>query len=591
MRQTILTYQGSEFNKDKLIVDIARLKSDISDIAHKKVLFKIYLCESDEPLIEDISLVLDSYYPEAEYVGLTTNSNIVLGKLEDSSITFVCNIFEDGDTDVKVFQYELTDTTQDSIVDDFTGKVEENPWINFIEMFENVRDMSITHFCDKISHISEEIDMVGAGAFDRDLNYDRIYVFSKGFKPSTTTVAFVCYGGKNLHTKYAHISGWKAFGKQLLINKSYNNIIYEIDGKPAYETYRRYLKIKNDDYFYNNVIEFPLLCRYNGVTVPRVPAECMEDGSLLLASDVVEGTYARLAYGDPQTIMQTIKKSIASFDDFIPETISMYNCASRRFYWGDDEIDNETVNFNDIAPTTGFYTSGEFVSINGKFTHHNVTLIVVGMREGERDESKKKDIIFENIHFDENKISMVRRLANYINEAFFELELANNKLKEIAITDGLTKVFYRREIQRRIEEAVKADTKCSVALIMMDIDNFKKVNDTYGHKVGDNVLIKLSEIMKDTVKENFLDASVGRWGGEEFMILLPDTDKDSAINTAELIRRRFNAVEFEDVGKISVSCGVALRHEHETTDDLCIRVDKFLYDAKASGKNCVKYLD
>ena len=126
-----------------------------------------------------------------------------------------------------------------------------------------------------------------------------------------------------------------------------------------------------------------------------------------------------------------------------------------------------------------------------------------------------------------------------------------------------------------------------ISLIMMDIDDFKSVNDNYGHKEGDNVLIGLADMLRKIVEEHAPDASVGRWGGEEFMVLLPETNLEGALRIAELFRVNFSAIGFPLAGHRTMSLGVTEMVAGEDADLACMRVDDALYEAKHAGKNRV----
>ena len=119
---------------------------------------------------------------------------------------------------------------------------------------------------------------------------------------------------------------------------------------------------------------------------------------------------------------------------------------------------------------------------------------------------------------------------------------------------------------------------------MLDIDNFKSVNDTYGHKEGDRVIVALSDILRD-VSEKYQNVYAGRWGGEEFMLLFKDYGVKEASNVAESIRIKFSNTKFKKCENKTVSIGVTSIKEHEKSDNACIRVDNALYQAKNTGKN------
>lgn len=196
-----------------------------------------------------------------------------------------------------------------------------------------------------------------------------------------------------------------------------------------------------------------------------------------------------------------------------------------------------------------------------------------------------------------SKVPLVSRLATFISVTSLELEetnqkleYANEKLKMAAIIDGLTGLYNRKEIQSQIEKELAREGTRKFSLIMLDIDNFKQVNDTYGHQEGDMVIIALAKILHNEEMAYTDKFSAGRWGGEEFMLLLHDTDVSAASFIAELIRQCFANTSFPTVRMQTISLGVTQTTEDDTLDSLCTRVDAALYKAKKSGKNKVEVL-
>ena len=133
-----------------------------------------------------------------------------------------------------------------------------------------------------------------------------------------------------------------------------------------------------------------------------------------------------------------------------------------------------------------------------------------------------------------------------------------------------------------------ADDKFSI--IMLDIDNFKQVNDTYGHQEGDRVIITLANILQNEQVKSSSKFSAGRWGGEEFMLVLPDTDISVASLIAELIRQCFENTVLPGIRPQTISLGVTQATVEDSLDTLCTRVDTALYRAKKTGKNKVVVL-
>ncbi len=160
------------------------------------------------------------------------------------------------------------------------------------------------------------------------------------------------------------------------------------------------------------------------------------------------------------------------------------------------------------------------------------------------------------------------------------------QLKELSVTDQLTQIHNRVRFNESLEEEVRISRryKTDLSLIMFDIDHFKRVNDTHGHDIGDKVLVTIVELVRHSLRETDIFA---RWGGEEFMILLPHTKQEKAAILAERIRHTIESAAFEIVQCVTCSFGVTQFHEDDTTETFVKRVDAQMYNAKASGRNQV----
>jgi diguanylate cyclase (GGDEF)-like protein len=165
-----------------------------------------------------------------------------------------------------------------------------------------------------------------------------------------------------------------------------------------------------------------------------------------------------------------------------------------------------------------------------------------------------------------------------------KLDDARQTIEKIAITDALTELFNRRHVMSRFEEEFEKfkRLKMNVSCIMIDIDHFKTVNDSYGHLTGDQVLKVLSARMRDIVRAYDI---IGRYGGEEFLIIMPDTGLEDARGLAERIRM---SVKEETVGNVAVTLSlgvVCVQESDRSVDDIIRRADENLYKAKKSGRD------
>ncbi|MCR5718076.1 MAG: diguanylate cyclase [Oscillospiraceae bacterium] len=576
MKQFQFAYSNlNNLRRELTKIDLWR-KSTITS----RMVFQIFSEILDKPLLQQISDAIRSAFPDALYMGCTTNGSICAGELAKSDVVVVCNIFEFPTTQIDMMQYHLTDDTARDVVQDFLAELEKRPWVKAVEMFVTIRGMSMTVFCDELQKARQDIRMYGGGAFLSDINDNNANVFSCKGDFTDTGVVFLLLGGEDLHVRTTHIAGWKPLGKTFCVTRAENNLLYELDNAPAYQVYYNYLNIRNDENFFTNSLEFPFFYEHNGIKILRAPIASNPDGSLTMTADLEENVAANLAYGDPWTILEEIRHDGETLRDFCPEAIHIYSCAARRTFWGDAEISKESMPFQSIAPTTGFYTSGEFLRTDGKMNQHNVTLVVAAMREGDPPEEEMRQFRMEERDVS-GKVSMISRLARFIEAATRDLEQANNQLSEMAVTDGLTRIYNRAEIQRRIKERLKSGE--TLSLIMLDIDNFKHVNDAFGHKEGDAVIIGLADLLRRaTACDN--SSAAGRWGGEEFMVLVPESLELATKCAADCVKY-FAEISFPAAGHQTVSVGVTQAKPDDTLDTLLVRVDKALYQSKTGGKN------
>ena len=586
-------FQFDYKNDESLVESLKKIKQWCQSSVVSNVLFQIYTESLDKEKLQNICDIIKKEMPDALYMGGSTNGNIIMGDKSREPISIVCTVYEYASTRIKVLQYPLDAEKALDVAIDLNKNVRSNPWVKSVMTFTTMRGMSMTEYCEELGMLPKHVVFCGGGVFSRDINDNAAVVFSSEGPISDHAAVFLLTGGDDYYVQALHVTGWKPLGRQLLVSKAKGATLYELDGKSAYETYFKYLDIKNDDDFFFNTLEFPFLYELNGMDILRAPIASGEDGSLTMTADIAENVNARIAYGDPQTILQSVYDAAESFADFIPETFTVFSCAGRRTFWGDDEIGNETEPFQSLAPTSGFYTSGEFLRTGDYVNQHNVTLVVEAQREGDIKGKKVPDVSTSKAEFS-GKVSMIKRLATFIQAATEELEQANKNLEMMAITDGLTGLYNRTEIQHRISACAREHsfgahgrTKTGVSLVMMDIDDFKSVNDNYGHKEGDMVLKGLSKMLLDIVTEYAPDASIGRWGGEEFMVLLPTSDIEQATNIAEMIRVKFNEIEFKLAGRRTISLGVTEMIAGENSDIACMRVDDALYQGKRTGKNKV----
>lgn len=431
----------------------------------------------------------------------------------------------------------------------------------------------------------------GGGAADyatmaQSLVFSGMDVYSDG------AVAVVLSGADLYVEAHTHL-GWRPLSKEMTITEVDGMVVKKVDGKPAFDVYQRYLDIPEDGNFFLNAIEFPFLLQRQGDILARVPVAVAPQGGVQFIADVAAGDRFRIGYGDPDLIIADAMDVQRTIQAFAPQAVFLYTCSCRRFLMQQD-VELETLPFEAIAPTFGFYTYGEFFGPAAHVQLLNATMVAVGLREDSpqqttaastQDEEKTESA--EQDPFAHKHARIISRLMHFIQVVTEELEQTNRELTQLSLTDHLTQIHNRVKLDAVLAEEMARATRYqyTFSVILLDIDHFKHVNDTHGHIVGDAVLVRLACILKKHIREN---DTLGRWGGEEFLLILPHTDLDRACALAEKLRQTIEAEVFPVAGYKTCSFGITSCYPGDNMTRLLARADHALYEAKNLGRNRVQ---
>lgn len=185
---------------------------------------------------------------------------------------------------------------------------------------------------------------------------------------------------------------------------------------------------------------------------------------------------------------------------------------------------------------------------------------------------------------------MNANLEALVEQRTHELREKNQELERIAATDRLTGVYNRLRLDQIQEKELAYAERYGVAfsLLLLDVDQFKSINDQFGHRTGDMVLIDLARVLGENIRKT---DTLGRWGGEEFLIICPNTQIDNAQQMAEHIRQKVQEHAFAEIGHKTVSVGVACYRSGDSIVTIMERADGALYRAKGGGRNRVEVED
>ena len=525
---------------------------------------------NDPALIQAMTDGLSKAFPRAAIAGLTTAGGIEDGQMNTGKTILSFMAFDESP--VEVLHYNMKD-------------------LRAVEILETQLTGNVEPFLDAISALPPSVAIFGGGADTDDLNQPS-YIFDKEAIMNEGFVIMLFRGTVKVLTR--SVLGWQPLGRQVTITAMDGNMVIKELDHIAVNFYEKYLKIDPSVDFDKKTLSFSLVVEKDGVELVRLPMSCRKDGSLVFNIALHVGDKLRMAYGDPNEIINGSRRVLGRIRDFGPQGMLLFSCVVRRYYLKDD-VNQILSAYERITPAAGGYTRGEIDRIEGHVYTMNMNLVSAAFREETKDHKRTiADITGDPSHMEndpalnlDDSLSTVQRLASFITVTSKELSDAYQKLAFVAGHDSLTDLLNRGRIEwvlcHLIEDTNK--THHTFSAIMIDIDSFKHINDTYGHSVGDDVLIRLADIMKNGVRPTDY---AGRWGGDEFVILLPDTDIDQSEKVADRMRRNFAEADILPDGKaVTASFGVTTSYEGETLESFYRRMDSALYTAKGAGKNQV----
>lgn len=240
-----------------------------------------------------------------------------------------------------------------------------------------------------------------------------------------------------------------------------------------------------------------------------------------------------------------------------------------------------------IAQTSGVITETYNKAEESNISFNQKSALLESSSEAGVVKSILQEIIAETRSLATTSHDMQAKL-NLANQEMDRLRAELSQVKQIASTDGLTGLLNRRAFDEALAEVIAQPQPQSTFLSLLDIDYFKRVNDTYGHTIGDNVIKYVASLMKKYVESHH---RVARYGGEELAIIMPDTSIETALEIAENIRKAMESSRLkrkdndQPIGTITLSIGIAALQSGDDSERFIERTDKALYQAKQSGRN------
>ncbi len=544
-----------------------------------------------EPIQKHLNKLHDGL-PGVRIIGMTSHGAL---SRETHSIRFtVCSIlfFEKSTFEIDVFDCHGMTPLEAGKGFKFALREYKSP--KAVLMMSSDFSLCPEPFIDCINEFDHELIAFGALAGTNQMGDDKSLIFVDNQIYNRAILA-VTLCGDDLHFACDYNLGFRSLGKELVVTKSDDvGVVYEIDNKPAFEIYGDHLGIERNEYFFENTSSFPFMLRQNGHYLARVALDYRkEDGALEFASQIPVGSTVSLGYATSQYLLEESYYNARRMFGFHPEAIMIYVCMSRRMLMGDDLAELEFDFYENANPNaTWAHGYGEILHAHGLRGFLNASLVAVGIREGEVTEEEKKkkykEVDIPKEYFVGYR-PLSERLVRFLESTTSDLRSAVDQLFRVASMDELTQIYNRRALNHFMQQQIdNFGSEGHIMVLLVDIDHFKHVNDTYGHDVGDMILREGVDRVKSIVSQKDI---IGRWGGEEFIMISPYSSKEKAIEAAELIRSKVAELDFEVAGHITLSGGVTILRRDDTVDSVFKRVDDALYEAKETGRNKMVFKD
>lgn len=547
----------------------------------QSILISIYTHWNKPETIREMTRLFCAAFPEAEIAGMTTAGGIDNGRMRLHQTIVTIQFFEKSDVHTAI--YDFSKEPMETLGERALADCQKEKDLSAVLLFLTQQYYDFEPFLAALDRLPKNISICGGYAHTY-LQEDGIYVFTKDAILSRG-ILLVTFSG-NVKVMTQSVMGWQPLGRTMTITAMDGPlVIRSLDHKPAAYFYQKYLHSTD---FGKSDLLFPLVRSMHQVQLSVLPFEHRSDGALLTNVFSHVGDQVQLAYGDPDQVILSIREALGRIERFAPEGMLLISCVTRRYFLKED-VNQILSAYSDFGAASGGYVNGELIRIDGKTQATNMTLISVCFREGEAPLVRTARNPHAPVVLGE-ALSTIQRLATFITETTKELAETQKQLSFAASHDSFTGLLNRGTIEEmlcRCHEDARA-RNLTLSALMIDLDTFKQINDTFSHVKGDEVIREVAGILKHTTRPTDF---AGRWGGDEFVILLPGTTLGSALIVASRLQKAFRRIQLPDRSYLTASIGCTTASPEETEAGFYKRMDDALYLAKEGGRNRIILLD
>lgn len=545
------------------------------------ILISIYTHWNKPETIREMTRLFCDAFPQAEIAGMTTAGGIENGRMHLRQTIVTIQFFEKSDVHAAI--YDFSKESMSALGERALADCQKEKDLSAVLLFLTQQYYDFEPFLTTLDKLSKDIPICGGYAHTY-LQEDGIYVFTRDAILSCGILLITFSGGVKVMTQ--SVMGWQPLGRTMTITAMDGPlVIRSLDHEPAAYFYQKYLHSTD---FEKSQLLFPLVRNAHQFRLAVLPLDAKSNGALQTNVISHVGDQVQMAYGDPDQVILSSHKALDHIERFAPEGMLLLSCVTRRYFLKED-VNQILSAYGDFCVAPGGYVNGELIRIEGKTQTTNMTLISVCFREGEAPLVNTAKKHHTPVVLGE-ALSTVQRLATFITETTKELAETQKQLSFAASHDSFTGLLNRGSIEKMLcrchEDA--SVRQLAFSALMIDLDTFKHINDTFGHNKGDEVIREVAAIMKRMIRPTDF---AGRWGGDEFVIILPGTTLANARIVASRLQQAFQTIQLPDHSFLTASIGCTTASPDETEQTFYKRMDDALYLAKEGGRNRIILLD
>lgn len=545
------------------------------------ILISIYTHWNKPETIREMTRLFCDAFPEAEIAGMTTAGGIENGRMHLRQTIVTIQFFEKSDVHAAI--YDFSKESMSALGERALADCQKEKDLSAVLLFLTQQYYDFEPFLTALDKLSKDIPICGGYAHTY-LQEDGIYVFTKDAILSRGILLITYAGAVQVLTE--SVMGWQPLGRTMTITAMDGPLVIQaLDHKPAIHFYQKYLHSTD---FGKSQLLFPLVRNAHQFRLAVLPLDAKSNGALQTNVFSHVGDQVQMAYGDPDQVILSSREVLCHIERFVPEGMLLLSCVTRRYFLKED-INQILSAYSDFCVTAGGYVNGELIRIAGKTQTTNMTLVSISFLEGEAPLVNTAKKHHTPVVLGE-ALSTVQRLATFITETTKELAETQKQLSFAASHDSFTGLLNRGSIEKmlcRCHEDAR-ERQLAFSALMIDLDTFKHINDTFGHLKGDEVILEVARIMKRMIRPTDF---AGRWGGDEFVIILPGTTLPGALIVANRLQKAFQTIQLPDHSFLTASLGCTTASSNESEQIFYKRMDDALYLAKEGGRNRIILLD